>query len=68
MSAEREELLRLVEELDDADVRVVLAKVKERSRFTGKRSWPPTFFGAGTSGRTDTAARAEELLADGFGR
>src|SRR5438445_3964979 len=31
-------------------------------------SWPPAWFGAGDGSQTDTAARGEELLADGFGR
>lgn len=66
MSGEREELIRLVEELE-AEVRAVLAEVKDRSGTTSKSSWPPAFFGAGTAARSDTAARAEELLTEGFG-
>lgn len=34
MSGEREELIRLVEELDQAEVRAVLAEVKDRSGTT----------------------------------
>ncbi len=34
-----------------------------------KRSRPlPTFVGIGDSGRTDVSERADELLAEGFGR
>lgn len=68
MSTEREELIRIVEELDDAEVRVVLAEVKDRWRSRDKGAWPPAFFGSGTAGRDDTASRADEILAEGFGR
>jgi alpha-beta hydrolase superfamily lysophospholipase len=59
----------LVEDLDEADVHAVLADLRGHSRAkTSRSSWPPAFFASGTADRTDTAVRAEELLADGFGR
>jgi hypothetical protein len=30
--------------------------------------WPPPWFGAVTSKRSDTSERVDELLTDGFGR
>lgn len=62
MSAEREELRRLVEELP------ALTCVRRHLRRVASRPWPPAWFGAGKSSRRDTAARSEDLLADGFGR
>jgi hypothetical protein len=68
MSAQREELLRLVEELPEAEVPAVLDDVRRHLRAVKNESWPPAWFGAGQSRTTDVAARSEELLEDGFGR
>jgi hypothetical protein len=68
MTAERDELHRLVDELPDEDVRAALADVKRHHHPAGDRPWPPAWFGAATATTTDTAARADDLLADGFGR
>ena len=68
MSAQREELLRLVEELPEEEVPAVLDDVRRHLRVVKERSWPPAWFGAGTGRTTGVAARSEELLADGFGR
>ncbi|MGQ0466568.1 MAG: hypothetical protein ACT4QG_14740 [Sporichthyaceae bacterium] len=70
MSPEREELLRLVEDLPDRDVPAVLAEVRRHLDPAPEPSaaWPPAWFGSIRSGRTDTAARVDELLAEGFGR
>ena len=68
MSAQREELLRLVEELPEEVVPAVLDDVRRHLRAVKERSWPPAWFGAGKGRTTDVAARSEELLADGFGR
>jgi hypothetical protein len=47
MSAQREELLRLVEELPEEEVLAVLDDVRRHLRAVGERPWPPAWFGAG---------------------
>jgi hypothetical protein len=68
VSAERDELRRLVEELPDAEVPAAVAELRLRTAPPADRAWPPPWFGAASGSRTDTAARSEELLKDGFGR
>lgn len=68
MSAERDELHELVEQLPDDEVPAALADVRRHLAEAQGRSWPPAFFGAGRAGRGDVAARSEELLDEGFGR
>jgi hypothetical protein len=68
MSAERDELRDLVERLPDDQVPTVLAEARRHLNAGGEGPWPPAFFGAGRSGRSDVAARSEELLGEGFGR
>jgi hypothetical protein len=67
MSAERDELHRLVDELPEGEVAEALCVVHWRHE-QAERPWPPSWFGAGRGSRTDSAARSEELLGDGFGR
>jgi hypothetical protein len=68
MSSDRDELARLVREIPDADVPAVLADVRRRLTPAAEGSWPPAFFGSISSGRSDTARRVDEALAEGFGR
>jgi hypothetical protein len=68
MSAQRDELLRLVEELPEEEVPAVLDDVRRHLRAVKDRAWPPAWFAAGTGRTADVAARSEELLEDGFGR
>ena len=68
MSVQREELLRLVEELPEDEVPAVLDDVRQHLRAVRERGWPPAWFGAGRGPTSDLAARSEELLKDGFGR
>ena len=68
MSAERDELRRLVEELPEAEVPAAMAELRLRVAPSADRPWPPVWFGAASGSRTDTAARSEELLENGFGR
>lgn len=68
MSAERDELRRLVDELPDDQVRSALDDVRRRAARRDPRPWPPPWFGIASGRRTDTAARADELLGEGFGR
>jgi hypothetical protein len=67
MSAQREELLRLVAELPEDEVPAVLDAVRRRLRAAANGAWPPAWFGAGRVRTTDTAAQAEKLLEQGFG-
>ena len=70
VSPEREELLRLVENLPDQEVPAVLAEVRRHLEPAAEPSstWPPPWFGSIRSGRSDTASRVDEILAEGFGR
>ena len=68
MSVQREELLRLVEELPEDEVPAVLDDVRRHLRAVRDRSWPPAWFGAAKSQTTDVSARSEDLLGEGFGR
>ena len=68
VSAERDELRRLVEDLPEDEVPAAVADLRLRLAPSDERAWPPVWFGAASGRRTDTAARSEELLADGFGR
>jgi hypothetical protein len=68
MSAQLEELLRLVEELPEEEVPAVLDDVRRHLRAVSERPWPPAWFGAGEGSADDIAARSEDLLRDGLGR
>jgi len=68
MSATRDELHRLVDDLPDARVPAALADVRRYLAAAVDGTWPPPWFGAATAGRNDTAARADDLLDEGFGR
>jgi hypothetical protein len=68
MSAERDELKRLVEELPDDRVPAVLAEARRQQQPQPASEWPPAFFGSFASGRTDLGRNHEDLLAEGFGR
>jgi hypothetical protein len=64
----RDELRRLVDELPEDRVSVALVEVQRLVGTSDTHVWPPPWFGAVKSGRTDTSERIDELLADGFGR
>jgi hypothetical protein len=68
VSVQREELLRLVEELPEEEVPAVLNDVRRHLHAVSEDAWPPAWFGAGEGRKTDVAARSEDLLDDGFGR
>ena len=68
MSAQREELLRLVQTLPEEEIPAVLDDLRRRVRAVRSRPWPPAWFGAGKGRTTDVAARSEGLLGEGFGR
>lgn len=68
MTAERDELKRLVEELPDDRVPAVLAEAQRQSRPQAIADWPPPWFGSFSSGRHDLGRNHDDLLAEGFGR
>lgn len=68
MTAERDELRRLVDDMPDDQVAATLDDVRRRLTPRAARPWPPEWFGAAKARQADTAARADEILAEGFGR
>ena len=68
MSAEQDELRRLIEELPDERVPAVLVEARRQDRQRTHAEWPPAWFSSFTSGRRDLASNYEDLLADGLGR
>jgi hypothetical protein len=68
MSAERDELERLVHEIPEDQVPIVLADVRRHLRQVEDRPWPPAFFASAPGDGTSIAERADELLREGFGR
>jgi hypothetical protein len=69
MTANRDELIHLIEGLPDDQVEVVLADVRRLASERPRGEWPPAFFGAGVAkdGRSDIARNVDEYLAEGFG-
>ncbi|HEY5857833.1 MAG TPA: hypothetical protein VIW24_28300 [Aldersonia sp.] len=68
MSAERDELRDLVEQLPDEELPRALAELRRRFAAVSERRWPPAFFGAARASDPDVSVRSEEILDDGFGR
>lgn len=68
MTAERDELMRLVRELPDEQLPQALADVRRHLRPVNERPWPPPWFASAKGDGTAVGARSEELLSEGFGR
>lgn len=68
MSAERDELRRLIEQLPEDRVQAVLAEARRQSGSKPPVEWPPPWFGSFASGRSDLGSNHDDLLAEGFGR
>jgi hypothetical protein len=68
VTAARDELHHLVDQLPEDQVSAALIEVQRLADATSSTTWPPAWFGAITAGRTDTSERVDELLAEGFGR
>ncbi len=68
MTAARDELRRLVDDLAEDQVPTALIEVQRLAAAADAPAWPPPWFGAVKSCRTDTSERVDELLAEGFGR
>jgi hypothetical protein len=68
MTAARDELRRLVEQLPEEQVLAALAAVQRVVPASQAQVWPPPWFGAITSARSDISERVDALFAEGFGR
>ena len=68
MSAEHDELMRLVRELPEDQVPQALAEIRSHLRPVSERPWPPAFFASAPGAGTSIAERADKLLCEGFGR
>ncbi|MGL5825327.1 MAG: hypothetical protein ACRCYU_11005 [Nocardioides sp.] len=68
MSAERDELKCLVENLPDEQVPEALAAVRRQHTQSRGTTWPPSWFGSFASGGPDLGSSHDALLAEGFGR
>jgi hypothetical protein len=68
MSAQRDELHQIVEELPEEAVPVVLAELRARVVPKEARRWPPSWFGAANAREPDISERVDEVLRDELGR
>lgn len=68
VSAERDELMRLVQDLPEDQVPRALAEVRRHLQAVGDRTWPPAFFASAPGDGKRIADEADELLREGFGR
>jgi hypothetical protein len=69
MTAARDQLHRLVEQLPDDKVPTALSELQRLSDEEKKPgTWPPPWFGSITAGRSDISQRIDEILPEGFGR
>jgi hypothetical protein len=68
MTAARDELHRLVEQLPEDQVSAALIEVQRLASTADASPWPPAWFGAIKASHPDTSERVDELLAEGFGR
>ena len=68
MSAERDELKELVDQLPDERVPAVLVEARRQARLQPTSEWPPPWLGSFASGRHGLGRDHDDLLADGFGR
>lgn len=68
MSGERDELMRLVQDLPDDQVPEVLADVRRHLHAVKDRPWPPAWFGIAEGDGSAIGAQSEEPLREGFGR
>ena len=67
-SPERDELMRLVQQIPDDQVPDVLHELRRHLRPAGEQSWPPAFFASAPGDGVSIAEQADELLREGFGR
>ncbi|WP_033296275.1 hypothetical protein [Amycolatopsis jejuensis] len=65
---ERDELIRLVQEIPDDQVADVLYELRAHLRLAPGHQWPPAFFASAPGDGVSIAEEADELLSEGFGR
>jgi hypothetical protein len=68
MSAEHDDLLRLVRDLPEDQVPQALTDVRRHLRPIKDRPWPPAFFASAPGDGTRIADQADELLREGLRR
>lgn len=68
MSADRDELERLVHEIPEDQVPLALVEMRRHLRPVNDRPWPPAFFASAPGDGTSIAETADDLLREGFGR
>lgn len=71
MTASRDELHHLIDELPDDQVPAVAEELRRRTLPRPPRTQEPFAWvgmGVAKNGRTDNAQRVDEILAEGFGR
>jgi hypothetical protein len=68
MTAMRDELRHLVDDLPEEQVSAALALVRQLRPEAPSDDWPPSWFGAVSAEQTDTAARAKKILRAEYGR
>jgi hypothetical protein len=68
MSADRDELMRLVREIPEDQVPQALAEMRRQVRAARQHTWPPDFFASAPGDGVGIAEQADEILRKGFGR
>ncbi|WAL65907.1 hypothetical protein ORV05_34485 [Amycolatopsis cynarae] len=67
-SPERDELMRLVQEIPEDQVSDALHELRRHLQPVRERPWPPAFFASAPGDGVSIAEQADELLREGFGR
>ncbi|WP_236796534.1 hypothetical protein [Amycolatopsis sp. GM8] len=67
-SPERDELLRLVQEIPDDQVPDALREMRRHLQPVSERPWPPAFFASAPGDGGSIAEEIDDLLSEGFGR
>lgn len=67
-SPERDELVRLAQEIPDDQVPDALREIRRHLKPVSDRPWPPAFFASAPGDGGRIADEADELLRQGFGQ
>lgn len=68
VSAARDELLRLVQDLPEDQVPQALTEIRRHLKLVGERPRLPAFFAIAPGDGKSIAEESDELLREGFGR
>ncbi|ASR33866.1 hypothetical protein BAY61_01405 [Prauserella marina] len=68
MSADRDELMRLVRELPDEQIPQALSDMRKHLHPVDAHPWPPAFFASAPGDGISIAERADDLLREGLRR